>query len=247
MLNNNKEELGVLATDFSEIIAGTENLLSNAASIDVLSSAQTTDALEFSLRINSTTGHKLPSAYPSRRVVLHVTVKDSAGATVFESGKVNADGSVTGLDSDMDQSLFEEHYDVITLADQVQAYEAIMHDSNGNVTYTLLRGSSYVKDNRILPTGFDKQTAPNDVKVAGNAFADTNFTGGSDEINYSLAGLTNDDYTVTVELVYQTLAYGFAQDLFKDSSKEVTDFKRMYNASNAKVTTMTTQSFVVTP
>ena len=154
MLNNNKEELGVLATDFSEIIAGTEVLLANSASVTVIDKQQTTEALEFSLRINSNTGHKLPSAYPSRRVILHVTVKDSNDVTVFESGKVNADGSVDGLNSDIDQTTFEPHYDLITSADQVQAYEPIMQDHNGAVTYTILRGSAYNKHNRILPNGF---------------------------------------------------------------------------------------------
>ncbi|TXK98314.1 hypothetical protein BMR02_09210, partial [Methylococcaceae bacterium HT1] len=68
---------------------------------------------------------------------------------------------------------------------------------------------SYVKDNRLLPNGFDKQAAPNDVKVAGEAVTDANFIGGSDEISYSLTGLTGTGYSVTVEMVYQTLAYGF--------------------------------------
>jgi len=247
MLDNNKEELGVRATDFQKIITATENLLAGSASIEVLSSSQAADALDFSVRVNSNTGHKLPSAYPSRRTILHVTVKGSAGDTVFESGKVNADGSVVGVDSDVDQTLFEPHYDVITSADQVQVYEAIMEDYKGDVTYTLLRGSDYVKDNRLLPNGFNKETAPSDVKVAGSAFTDANFIGGSDEIRYNLSGLAADNYSVTVELVYQTLAYGFAQDLFKDSAKEVTDFKRLYNASNAKSTVITSQSFVIMP
>ncbi len=247
MLSNNKEELGVIATDFSKIIAATENLLSQSANIEVLSSSQSAGQLAFNLRINSQTGHKLPSAYPSRRAILHVTVKDSSGAVVFESGKVNANGSIEGVDSDVDQSLFEPHYEVITSADQVQVYEAIMMDYKNDVTYTLLRASDYIKDNRILPNGFNKQTAPSDVKVAGAAFTDSNFIGGSDDIRYQLSGLAADSYTVTTELVYQTLAYGFAQDLFKDSSKEVTDFKRLYNASNAKTTVITTHDFIVTP
>jgi len=247
MLSNNKEELGVLATDFSKIITATENLMAGAANIELLNSSQTAGTLGFSVRINSTTGHKLPSAYPSRRAILHVTVKDSLGGVVFESGKVNADGSVTGVDSDANQALYEPHYDTITAADQVQVYEAIMQDYKGDVTYTLLRGSQYVKDNRLLPTGFNKQTVPNDVRVAGQAFDDANFIGGSDDVRYELSGLTEDNYSVSVELVYQTLAYGFAQDLFKDTAKEVTDFKRLYNASNAKSMLVTEKSFIVAP
>ncbi|GAW87245.1 hypothetical protein bplSymb_SCF06701P002 [Bathymodiolus platifrons methanotrophic gill symbiont] len=124
---------------------GLITILANAASIEVISAGQAAGTVEFSLRINSNTGHKLPSAYPSRRVILHVTVKDN-DEVVFESGKVNANGSVVGLDSDMDQTKFEPHYDLIESADQVQVYESIMHDSDGNVTYTLLRASSYVTE-----------------------------------------------------------------------------------------------------
>ena len=71
-------------------------------------------------------GHKLPTAYPSRRAWLHVVVRDASGAVVFESGAMNPDGSIQGNDNDADAAKFEPHYDEIRSADQVQIYESII-------------------------------------------------------------------------------------------------------------------------
>ena len=100
VFDKNKQQLGVLATNFAETIGKTQTMLNSAASITPVSSSLANNTLNFKLKINSTTGHKLPSAYPSRRVILHVTVKDSQGTVVFESGKVNANGSVVGVAAD---------------------------------------------------------------------------------------------------------------------------------------------------
>ncbi len=245
MLKNNKQQLGVIANNFDDIIAATNTMIQSSATIEVLSQSLNQGQLDFSLKINSQTGHKLPSAYPSRRVIVHVTVLDSSNNVVFESGKVNDNGSVQGVASDFDALAFEPHYDVINAPDQVQVYEAIMGNSDDEVTYTLLRGATYLKDNRLLPNGFNKATAPDDVAVAGIANNDNNFIGGSDQISYRISGLTGGSYTVKTELVYQTIAYGFVRDLFDDNSAEVNDFKKMYNESSSKTSILTSTDFTV--
>ncbi|NOQ76650.1 MAG: hypothetical protein GQ475_02430 [Methylococcaceae bacterium] len=245
ILKNNKQQLGVKANNFDDIIAATNSMLQSSASIELLTQSLTQGQLDFSLKINSQTGHKLPSAYPSRRVIVHVTVLDSSNNVVFESGKVNENGSVQGVDADFDALAFEPHYDVITSSDQVQVYEAIMGNSDDEVTYTLLRGAVYLKDNRLLPNGFNKTTVPDDVAVAGVAYNDNNFIGGSDQISYRVSGLTDGNYTVQTELVYQTIAYGFVRDLFEDNSAEVNDFKKMYQESTSKTSVLTSLEFSV--
>ena len=114
VFDKNKLQLGVLANNFAESISKTQDMLNSAASIAPVSQSLANNTLNFTLKINSNTGHKLPSGYPSRRVILHVTVKDDPSPVVFESGKVNANGRVKGADSDNDRSKFEQHYDLIT-------------------------------------------------------------------------------------------------------------------------------------
>ncbi|MFT7880016.1 MAG: hypothetical protein ABXS91_06425 [Sulfurimonas sp.] len=234
ILDNNKAALDVTSNNFATTIAKSDEMLKSAASIEVLNQSLQDGTLEITLKINSTTGHKLPTSFPSRRAFIHLKVNDQSGTTVFESGKVNSNGSIAGVDADSDRTTYEPHYDLITSPDQVQIYETIMQNSLGEVTYTLLRGMSYLKDNRILPLGFDKATAHSDIKVHGNATSDNNFVGGSDTITYRISGLTDTQYTIDTELLYQTLAYSWAQDLFSDSSSEVATFKGMFETSSMK-------------
>ncbi len=242
ILQEYREPLGVRAKDFSNSILKAEQLLNSAAYLEIKQSTLQNGELNFDLQINSETGHKLPSGYPSRRVILHLTIFDANNKIVFETGKVNADGSVDELDSDQDLASYEPHYQTITSEKQVQVYEAIMHDYQETITYTLLRAKSYIKDNRILPKGFDKTTAPNKIKVKGAAATDTDFVGGHDVIAFKLANLNETTYTIKAELIYQTIGYAFAQDLFKETSPVVTRFKQMFNASNLKSTSMGTIS-----
>lgn len=247
ILNSNKTQLGVLSNNFPETIAKTDVMLKGAATVTVVQQHDTAGALDFTLQINSATGHKLPTAYPSRRAIVHVAVLNAQNQVVWESGKVKADGSIEGVDADENGVTFEPHYDQITSEDQVQVYEAIMGNNLGEVTYTLLRGKEYLKDNRILPTGFNKAGAPADVRVIGAALSDSNFIGGSDQISYQIGGLPAGNYTIKAELVYQTLSHAFAEDLFADTTTpEVVDFKTMFDASTQKSTVIASAEFADT-
>lgn len=247
ILNTNRKALGVTASkkSFEYTMAETDKKLKHASSIEVVEQSLDANGLFFTLKISSRTGHKLPTAFLARRVILHVTVKDSAGNTVFESGRVNNDGSVTGANSDIDPMTYEPHYDLITSEDQVQIYETIVNNNLGEVTYTILRSAGFLKDNRIPPKGFDKYTVPKDIWVIGEAFEDENFQGGSDEVSFRLENLKGSEYTVHTELVYQAIAYPHVMDIASDISKEAAEFKKMFDASQHKSTQMSTADFTL--
>lgn len=245
ILQNNKAALGVNANNFEATIAKTDEMLKSAASIAVLEQSLQEGMLEVKLKVNSMTGHKLPTSFPSRRAFLHLKVTDDAGNVVFESGRVNGDGSIAGADGDADRMTYEPHYDVITSPDQVQIYESVMQNNLGEVTYTLLRGMGYLKDNRILPRGFDKASAHSDIRVHGAAANDDDFVGGSDTLTYRIGGLGGGSYTVQAELLYQTLSHAFAQDLFSDTSVEAASFKTMFDASSMKTSQIASASLTV--
>ena len=159
-------------------------------------------------------GHKLPTAYPSRRVWLHVTVQDGNDRVVFESGAINPAGAIPDNDNDTDATKFEPHYTEIRSADQVQIYEAIMADSSGSVTTGLLHAVRYIKDNRLLPLGFDKKTAGTDIAVAGGALDDADFVGGADRIRYSIdPGNARGPFRIKAELCYQPIGHRWAANL----------------------------------
>ena len=204
---------------------------SKAGQVSVVSSALENGVLKVTLSVSDQTGHKFPTGFPSRRAWIQFTVTDSTGKVVFESGKPNADGSISGNDADSKSGAYEPHYDVITSSDQVQIYESIMSDTDGKVTYNLLKGAGYLKDNRLLPTGFDKTTAPSDAGVYGGALGDANFTGGSDQVTYQVSLGGKGPYTVTARLLYQTVSFQFSK-AFVGSDSLVTSFLGYYKTAD---------------
>jgi hypothetical protein len=169
--------------------------------------------------ITNHSGHKFPTGFPSRRAWIHVTVKNSANQIVFESGDINSNGQISGVLYDTASNTYEPHYDKINDPSQVQIYETILQDTDDKMTYILLHALHYLKDNRILPKGLNKDDVnlPETINPHGNAETDSDFIGGSDTVEYEIANLSADDYTITATLHYQTLSYGFAQDLYKNS------------------------------
>jgi hypothetical protein len=223
-----------------------ELLHSGAASISIPRAEVRAGRLEAEVVVTNTTGHKLPTAYPSRRAWLRFAVKDGAGRTLFSSGGLRADGSIQGNDNDADPLAFEAHHRVIDSPDEVQIYEPILADAHGRVTTGLLSAVRYAKDNRLLPRGFDKATAGDDYAVYGDARDDPDFQGGGDRIVYQPrlpAGATG-PFRVEVELLYQPIGFRWAHNLAPYGSiPEPARFVRYYEAmSAASATTLASAS-----
>jgi len=235
LLKNNAEQLDVTSSNMDASISRAREMLQSAVDVELLSASVNNGVLEAKVKVQNNSGHKSPSGYPSRRMWLNFKLTDSNNNVIFESGRVNANGSIVGADNDADATVFEPHYDLISSADQVQIYEPVMGDSDSNLTYTLLRGAQYLKDNRLTPKGFDKFSVPSDVDVRGLAFDDANFNQGSDEVTYRIPVSVTGDIKINVSLNYQTIGYGFLQDLYGDDHLEqVKTFKALYDAQSLK-------------
>lgn len=214
MLKDHHGELGVAALpeELAASAARSETLLrQDTADIAIVNRHDEGGHLVFDVAVTNRTGHKFPTAYPARRAWLHVTVRDADGRTVFESGHVNPDGSVTGNDNDADAAKFEPHWRRITAPGQVQIYESIMGDFRNRVTTGLLFGTHYLKDNRLLPKGFDKASAGPLVRVVGDAAADPAFTGGGDRTTYDVGACAG--CRIQAELLYESIGYRWAHNL----------------------------------
>jgi hypothetical protein len=204
-------------------------LQQRSASIDLEEIAVDGSTLTASVAIDSTAGHKFPTGFPSRRAWIQFTVRDATGEIVFASGTANPDGSITGNDNDIDPAAYEPHYLTIDNPDQVQIYEAIMADSEGQVTTTLLKGASYLKDNRLPPVGFDKNSVQADIAVHGAALEDQDFGGGSDRVQYTIAlGDAAGPFTVAAELLYQSIGFRWADNMRLHDAPEPARFLGYY-------------------
>ncbi|MDF7826723.1 multiheme c-type cytochrome [Pontiellaceae bacterium B12227] len=226
----------------------TDQLQLQAAELEVTALRVGTGTIEVGLHVKNLAGHKLPSGFPSRRSWLHVTIADHAGAVFFESGKPLPDGRIEGNDADIDITSCEPHYRVITQTNQVQIYESVMEDTDSNITYTLLRGAAYRKDNRLLPNGFDPVSAHPDIAVVGEASSDSDFIGGGDLITYKVNTESHlGPYDVSVELLYQPASWAFVQDLAADSSDEIGRFTGYYSGADHTPAMLVTNSATIDP
>jgi hypothetical protein len=111
------------------------------------------------VRVENLTGHKLPTAYPSRRAWLHVVLTAADGRIVFESGKLNADGSIAGNANDADPTRFSPHYPASPRPIRSRSSSPSSATARATSPQACSPPTQYLKDNRILPAGFDKKTA----------------------------------------------------------------------------------------
>ena len=266
ILRDYSTELGIANTTstpgFNDQIALTRNFLGSAAEVAVSTLATVGNNLEFNIEVTNNAGHKIPSAYPSRRVWLHVVVK-SAGQTIFESGKPDARGYIStdaarlkadcmaghkleGFDSSL---CYEPHRDVINDQSQIAIYETVLGDVHDNITHILLQGSQYLKDNRIPPAGFtnSKATSIEPQTVPSGVTGDNNFNCvstaegcGADTVHYQVnIGGQSGPYKVDVRLLYQSTQPGFVDGMHNVGDR-VNRFKVMYDAVPPSVEVLAT-------
>jgi hypothetical protein len=237
VLNNYRADLSVAALPQELTTAANRTvtfLQTQSARVSIRNLESTSSGLSMEVLVENLSGHKLPTAYPSRRVWLHVAVRDRNGQAIFESGALNPDGSIKGNRNDSDPLQFEPHYPEITSPEQVQIYEPILKDSAGRVTTGLLSAIGYLKDNRLLPSGFSKQNAEKDIAVIGEAANDPNFTDKGSVVRYSvsIAGAAG-PFHVQAELWYQPIGFRWAHNLAPYIAEEPQRFVSYYESMSS--------------
>jgi len=236
LMNRFRNELGITAlpAELEATARATERQLQqDTATIAVSEPRFEGGRLAFDVRVTNLTGHKFPTGFPSRRTWLHVTIRSGRGNVVFESGAIADSGSIHGNNSDQAAGTYEPHYEEITSADQVQIYEPILGDPAGAPTTGLLSATQYLKDNRLLPRGFDKATAAAEIAVFGGARSDADFASGGDRIRYRVPVSDDGPFRVDVELRYQSIGYRWASNLEPFKGTEPARFISYYKATSA--------------
>ena len=231
------DSLGIAADSalLQKVIERSEDILQNRTlelTLDEVSRDQNT--ISYDLLIENKAGHKFPSGYPSRRAIVEFVVEDEAGDTLFHTGKFDEDYRVVNEDAS-----FEPHHTTISSEQQVQIYEMVMGDLQGNTTTVLEYAYEHLKDNRLTPKGYvSSHSAYDTVKIVGDALNDGDFNSengtegsGTDKLRFNipLNGYTG-DLKVTAKVHYQSVPPKWLDEMFAHSSPEIDRFKGMYES-----------------
>jgi hypothetical protein len=251
LLRDNAPGLGIHASaaESDSTIQRTLKMLSRAVKLDVeheiKGNVNSEDQnLTIKVKLQNLSGHKFPTGFPSRRAWIHLKVTDNSGRVVFESGSYDKDGRITGV-----EEAFQPHYQRITDASQVQIYQALMQDVNHELTYTLLRGASYLKDNRLMPAGYVSGENDTATAAAGVVLEDPDFNRdedqgegtGADIVYYEIpltGSYQGQSYDVSsaanyeAAVCYQSIDPGFTDNLFALQTDLTESFLQLYNASD---------------
>lgn len=240
LLKENRDLLGITAKPehFDSTIAATTRMLQNKTlDMTLETGVLNGDSANFTVTLLNKAGHKFPSGYPSRRAWIEFEVKNQAGETVFHSGRMNPDYSLTD-----EKPNVEPHYQYISDPAQVQIYEMVPGDVNGSFTNVLERCKLAIKDNRLAPQGFTLSDAVYDTtQIIGTALSDPDFNKmpdgtegtGADVVHYRIAnnGYTG-SLTITARVWYQSLPPKWMNPIFEWSAPEIDAFKAMYDAAD---------------
>lgn len=249
ILRDNREQLGIYASEaqFNKTIASTYDMLQNQSLlIDVQEIVRTADTLYVDVKLTNLSGHKLPSGNPSRRMSVHFVLTDELRNEIFRSGGFDDDYYTVG------ENDWIPHHNIIKNESQVQMYEMVIGDLDGNKTTILTKGYNALKDNRLAPLGFTTSHFEYDTTKIVLGFNDVDFNhdptegSGTDIIHYHIplngyAGVAN----ANVKVWFQTVPPAWMDEMFAVSTPEIEAFKTMYFAGDRSPVLMKSSSLTI--
>ncbi|MCH1576569.1 MAG: hypothetical protein L7S67_09860 [Flavobacteriales bacterium] len=241
MLRNNVDSLDLSATEaqFDSTIARSLDMLENQT-LEVnleVSGTPADGGMNIEVELINLAGHKFPSGYPARRAWVELTMAAN-GDTVFHSGAW--DPSTGSIDGQLNVA-WEPHHDTISQQGQVQIYELVLGDVNGDPTTLLERAYAHLKDNRMVPLGFANDHPVGDTTaVIGSALNDPNFNvdaaglegNGGDKVIYKIPGeLMGQNVDITCQVWYQSLPPKWVAPMLELEGDSLIDgFRTLYSA-----------------
>ena len=233
MLNKYRGDLGVIALP-EEFESAANRTIEHLQTRDRADRDRAVDVaadrLEADVVGENLSGHKFPTAYPSRRAWLHVTVRDRNNAIVFESGALQSER----LDSRQRQrrrpARFEPHYTEITAPIRCRSTRSSWSAPTTSPTTGLLTAVRFIKDNRLLPSGFDKRRADPGDRRAGRCGGRSGLHRRRRRVRYSVPlGNAPGPFQVEAELWFQPISYRWANNLKPYDAMEPQRFTGYYD------------------
>ena len=266
--NPYNEVLGVRQNDYmltsnadlpNAIDAFVEQARNSTASIAITPVAIENDKLVASVTVTNKTGHRFPSGVGFRRAFIEFQVIDNhSKEVVWASGRTNELGIIVDeknqalpsefFDRYQDESgkslqHYQPHYydrpgHTITRQDQVQIFEELIQDADGNFTTSFIRRDTPVKDNRLLPLGWTEKGP--DPSLSGVFLEATHPLAVGDDSHYKdgsgtsvvtyevpLQGRDPATLTLTATIYYQSIPPYYLKMRF-DQAPDYPATKRLY-------------------
>ncbi len=215
----------------------TEQLQHNTADLNLTLELTTTE-LRLDVEVINLAGHKFPTGHPARRAWLEARIEDARGNTLLHSGAFDESGTLIDakgrpLPSELVGGPFQVHRDEIDKSPEVYVLESVMLNDEDAPTYSLLRGSHYGKDNRLLPKGFSLSHPDIAWMRPVGVDGDDDFEAGSDSVGYRIdVSGAEPPLQISVKLLYQSLSPRYAAELFEYETPEVQRFQSLYEAAD---------------
>jgi hypothetical protein len=232
------------------------------ATVDILNVNKQSGVLVADVRVENQVGHSFPSGVGFRRAFMDFQVIDNTGQVVWESGGTTPEGEIVGengsiLETEMfsaDQQRFQQHHwqkNPIKRQNEVQIYEELAANPEGQLTTSFISLDHKVKDNRLQPKGwtssgpFAEETGPvgTCVKELGADVCDPDYqnASGSNFVRYEvpLNRWTAGAVAVRATLYYQSIPPYYLNQRATDASGTDTDrlirFSRKLNVEGTYI------------
>lgn len=224
--------------------------------VDIHVNLDSTKAVDNTLSVDVTirnkTGHRFPSGVSFRRAFLEVLVMDG-NKIIWGSGRTNKLGVIVDENGKilptefLDTDQHQPHHEKITKQSEVQIYEELTKNEANKFTYSFIHRVHDIKDNRLLPDGwqfsskFKDQGAlmvefmeATDPKGVGKDKDYANHPGedfiGQDHILYDIplpSGTNKANLKVKVTMYSQSIPPAWLKERF-DTAPEGIATKRLY-------------------
>jgi hypothetical protein len=246
----------------------------DTASVEVSQPEITNQNLSADVTITNWTGHRFPSGVGFRRAFIEFDVFDNSvidpktgqGKIVWSSGRTNDQGFIVDNDGNVLDSEYigtnrnkkgpaQPHFygkeRPISSSKQVQIFEELMRDSDGNFTTSFIRRDRAVKDNRLLPRGWTA-TGPDPASLSGEFLHSTFPEGdaakdpvylngsGTSVVRYEIPlsalanGTDRSKLTVKATLYYQSIPPYYLMQRFEQAPGGVGTQRLLYLTSRLK-------------
>jgi hypothetical protein len=256
MFNEMNDILGVRKLDYmtgrsDALDRATQNLMRQAEE-DTANVATTMSidgsTLTSNVTVSNLTGHRFPSGVGFRRLFIEFLVvedQDERERVVWSSGRTNGVGVIVDAEGRplptefFKDNAYQRHHQLITSDDQVQIYEELTRDADGNLTTSFIRRDEEVKDNRLLPIGWTEKGPDPSLNgeflhatfPKGDAANDPDYRNhkGNDTVTYKVelpADVDRRNVSVRATLYYQSIPPYYLQQRFTGGRGDAT--KRLF-------------------